>query len=417
MDKRLILHIDINSFYAQVELLTRPELRLLPVAVGGDVKQRHGVVLAKNEAAKAFQVQTGESLFEAKQKCPNLIVLPPHFDLYSEYSRRAKQIFLRYSDRVESFGPDEAWVDLTHLLKADSRLHGLSWSEAALNVATMLKTVIYDELSLTVSIGVSWNKAFAKLGSDYRKPDAITIISPENYRDIVWPLPVSSLLYVGPVSRKRLADTGILTIGQLAKADEAFLQSILGKSGPELGQMARGDLLSPVLTGEEQRPRQSVGVSRTMSSDIVSLEAAKPALKHLAVLLNERLVEQNLRGQVLHIFIRDNQFRDKTRQRSLSTAIQATDDLYDEAFSLLEMHEDFRLPLRALGISVSSLLRVGEAWQPSLFDLMKEQSETNVKREKLEETLNNLHSRYGSAVVDFGDILFGVTDTEEDSVD
>ena len=135
------------------------------------------------------------------------------------------------------------------------------------------------------------------------------------------------------------------------------------------------------------------------------------------LLLNERLVEQNLRGQVLHIFIRDNQFRDKTRQRSLSTAIQATDDLYDEAFSLLEMHEDFRLPLRALGISVSSLLRVGEAWQPSLFDLMKEQSETNVKREKLEETLNNLHSRYGAAVVDFGDILFRVTDVEEDSVD
>lgn len=421
MRDRLILHIDINSFYAQVELLDKPELRNLPVAVGGDVKQRHGVILAKNEAAKRYAVKTGESLYEARQKCPGLIVLPPHHVLYHDYSEQAMDIYRSRSNKVESFGLDEAWLDLSSAL-GNTR----SWQETAEEVSEALRQEVFEKLKLTVSIGVSWNKSYAKLGSDYRKPDAVTIISRSNYREIVWPLPVGRLLYVGPVSQKRLGDTGILTIGQLAAADDAFLASILGKSGPELGRMARGEDTAAVLSEQEQQPRRSVGSSRTYAADLKDLNAAEQPLRALAEEVSSRLKEQGLRGQTVHVFIRNNQFQDKSRQRQLRTAIQSAEELYEEAHLLLQMHENFNLPIRALGISVSSLIRAGETWQPSLFDLMNDIQDDDIdgpvdkgspsptpqnrKRRDIEDTIFRLHEKYGAGAVDFGDIIFHTED-------
>lgn len=397
----LILHVDINSFYAQVELLDRPELAKLPVAVGGDQKQRHGVVLAKNEAAKRFAVQTGESLFEARRKCPHLTVLPPHHSLYHDFSSRAKAIYLSFTPKVESFGLDECWLDLSSMLNESE-----SWEQTARRAAELLRSAIREQLGLTVSIGASWNKVFAKFGSDYRKPDAVTLISADNYQYIVWPAAVGRLLYVGPVSQKRLADTGILTIGQLAAADDRFLHSILGKSGPELASMARGEDLSPVLSEQEQKPRQTVGASRTFATDIESYDDALLPLRTLAEEVSRRLSENSLRGQTVHIFVRDNQFQDKTRQKSIGSAIASADDIFEHAAYLLQLNEDFRLPIRALGISVSSLIRSGEHWQPSLFDIMTESAHEQRRDPSLEETLKRLQEKYGANSVDFGDSWF-----------
>lgn len=415
MRERLILHIDINSFYAQVELLSHPELKDLPVAVGGDQKQRHGVVLAKNEPAKQYDVRTGESLFEARRKCPNLIVLPPHHDQYLQFSQQAMKIYYKYSERVESFGLDECWLDCSDRLDSES-----DWNRAAYQVADEIREDIRQNLNLTVSIGVSWNKSFAKLGSDYRKPDAVTVIGPGIYRKLVWPLPVGRLLYVGPVSEKRLADAGILTIGQLAGTNDSFLISILGKSGSGIARMARGEDDSPVLAESDQKPRQSVGSIKTLSEDLKSLEDAKLPLRELAEEVSQRLMEKNLRGQTIHIAIRDNLFHDKSRQRQIHSPISSTDDIYEQAFFLLEANEDFRLPIRALGISVSSLIRSGDFWQPSLFDMIADPNDETLqeagrltkengrvrKSEALELALRKLRERYGSTAVGFGDELF-----------
>ncbi len=401
MTDRLILHVDINSFYAQVELLGHPELQNSPVVVGGDAKKRRGVVLAKNEIAKRYNIITGESLFEANRKCPSLIVLPPHHDVYAQYSKKAMEIYLGLTLHAESFGPDESWLDLTEHIKENEH-----WLTAGLRMANVVRDEIYKQLSLTVSIGVSWNKSYAKLGSDYKKPDAITVISRTNFKDIVWPLNVGRLLYVGPVSQKRLGEAGIQTIGQLAAAENTFLSSLLGKSGPLLGQMARGEDDAKVLSLDEQKPRQSVGVSRTFAKDVKNLEEAKLPMRLIAEEVNRRLKEKGLRGQTVHIFIRDMNFQDKTRQRMLKKHILSTEELYSEAMWLLEAHEDFRLPLRALGISVSSLIHEGESWQPSLFDWMEERSARDKRAPEIEEALKKIQEKYGASSVDFGNVLF-----------
>ena len=220
--ERIILHSDINSFYANVECLYHPEIRDLPVAVGGNPEKRHGIILAKNQKAKEAGVKTGEALWQARGKCPGLVVMPPNYELYLRFSRLARKIYNRYSDQVESFGLDEAWLDVT----ASARIHG-----SGLAIAEKISQNIQDELGITVSIGVSWNKIFAKFGSDYQKPNAITVITRANYPQIVWPQEVGDLLYVGPATKKKLLKYGIATIGQLAETSVDFLVLQFGKMG------------------------------------------------------------------------------------------------------------------------------------------------------------------------------------------
>ena len=247
---RVILHCDLNCFYASVELLSHPELRTVPMAVCGDPASRHGIILAKNEPAKKYGVQTAETIWQAKKKCPDLVLLPPHHDLYRQYSRQVNAIYDTYTDLVEPFGIDESWLDITHTL------HLLGGDAQA--VANQLRERIKRELGLTLSVGVSFNKVFAKLGSDYKKPDATTVISRENWRELLWPLPVGAMLYVGGAAQKLLHQYGVDTLGQLAACKPTMLETLMGKMGPQLQACANGQDQDPVRSRYEAEPVKSV---------------------------------------------------------------------------------------------------------------------------------------------------------------
>ena len=262
--ERVILHCDLNSFYASVELLSKPELRDLPVAVCGDPESRKGIILAKNEPAKAFGVKTAETIWQARQKCPGLILLPPHHGSYREFSRVVNEIYGQYTDLVEPFGIDESWLDIT------GSMHLFGGDAAA--IADGIRERIRKELGLTLSVGVSFNKVFAKLGSDYKKPDATTVIPPEGWKEIVWPLPVGAMLFAGPAAQRALGQYGVKTIGGLAAMAPALPEQLLGKLGRQLWEYANGLDRTPVRSQFEKEPVKSVGNSYTFREDLTTRE-------------------------------------------------------------------------------------------------------------------------------------------------
>lgn len=235
---RVILHSDMNSFYASVEIMLNPELRNKPVAVGGSTEERHGIILTKNQIAKKYGIKTGMVNWEAKLLCPDLVIITPHYEQYIKYSKMAREIYSRYTDKIEPFGMDECWLDMTE----STELFGNGF-----DIANNIRKTIKSELGLTVSIGVSFNKIFAKLGSDMKKPDAITVINRENYKDKVWNLPVEDLFYVGPATKRKLNSIGVQTIGNLAKFPVNILKDKLGKNGIMLSAYANGADTSPVM--------------------------------------------------------------------------------------------------------------------------------------------------------------------------
>ena len=248
---RVIFHCDLNSFYASVELLSHPELRHLPVAVCGDPDSRHGIILAKNEPAKKFGVKTAETIWQARKKCPDLVLLPAHHSKYREFSKKVNSLYQKYTDLVEPFGIDESWLDVTgtlHLFGGDPRA-----------LADRLRNEVLNTWGLTISVGVSFNKVFAKLGSDYKKPNATTVISRENFKSMVWPLPVTDLLYVGRAAARAFEKFGIRTIGDLAAFDRESLYTLLGKNGAQLHDFANGLDASPVAPADQYTPPKSVG--------------------------------------------------------------------------------------------------------------------------------------------------------------
>ena len=267
---RIILHCDLNCFFASVELLSHPDLRHLPVAVCGDPSSRHGIILAKNEPAKRCGVQTAETIWQAKKKCPSLVLLPPHHDRYRVYSKQVNAIYEQYTDLVEPFGIDESWLDVT------GSLHLFGGDAAAL--ADTLRHRVREELGLTLSVGVSFNKVFAKLGSDYKKPDATTVISRENWKEIVWPLPVGDLLFVGGAARKLLAQYGVKTIGDLAACPTDMLESLMGKLGTQLHEYACGLDASPVRSRYDREPVKSVGNGTTFPQNLTTWEQVRGGL-------------------------------------------------------------------------------------------------------------------------------------------
>jgi DNA polymerase-4 len=260
---RIILHCDLNCFFASVELLSRPELRALPVAVCGDPAARHGIILAKNEPAKRCGVQTAETIWQARKKCPDLVLLPPHHGRYREYSLKVNEIYGQYTDLVEPFGIDESWLDLTgtaHLFGGDPR-----------RIADGLRERIRRELGLTLSVGVSFNKVFAKLGSDYKKPDATTVISRENWRELVWPLPVGTLLFAGRAAQRVLSQYGIETVGQLAACPKELPETLMGKLGTQLWAYANGLDRDRVRPARRSRSRmKSVGNGTTFPKNLTT---------------------------------------------------------------------------------------------------------------------------------------------------
>ena len=290
--ERTILHVDINNCYASIECLHNPSLCGRPVAVGGNAQERHGIILAKNYQAKDFGVAVGQTLWEAKEKCPELVILPPNYDLYFKYSGYIREIFNMYTDMVEPFGIDEAWLDVS-----DSRLLFGGGSEIAEEIRSRVKR----ELGVTVSIGISFNKVFAKLGSDMKKPDAITVLSRNNYKQLAWPLPVENLLYVGSATKTKLYSKGIRTIGELAEAGPERLKKWLGKWGLTLYAFAHGDDISPVAKAGSERIIKSVGNSVTAPRDIQNSEQAKIIFFSLSESVAERLRGYALKGGKVHL--------------------------------------------------------------------------------------------------------------------
>lgn len=384
--ERIILHSDCNSFYASVECLHHPEIREKPVAVGGDIEQRHGIILAKNQLAKQFHVSTGEAIWQAKQKCPELIVLPPNFPLYLRFSRLARDIYLDYSNRVEPFGLDEAWLDITS---------SENQKDKGERTAHEIRKRIREELGITVSIGVSYNKIFAKLGSDYRKPDAVTMITKENYRQIAWPLPVSDLLYVGPATKRKLNGFGVHTIGELAQTPVEILRSKFGKIGDILWCFSNGLDSSPVADFQNQPVVKSIGNSTTAPRDLERDEDVKIILYVLADSVARRLREQGLKGRTIHISVRDNSLFSFTRQKSLLSYTNLTGEIAGETLSLFREHYQWKRPVRSIGISVSDLEAGTICSQTGLFcDEVKRE-----KMERLDNAVDRLKARFGTFAI------------------
>ena len=323
---RIILHCDCNCFYASCELLSHPDLRQLPVAVCGDPTERHGIILAKNEPAKRCGVKTAETIWQARQKAPHLITLPPHHGLYREYSQKVNAIYGQYTDLVEPFGIDESWLDITgsmHLFGGDGKA-----------IADQLRQRLREELGLTISVGVSFNKIFAKLGSDYKKPDATTVIDQDNWQRIVWPLPVGDLLGVGRSTQKLLRQYGVETIGQLAAFPRETLEALMGKHGAQLHDYANGQENSPVRPQHEAEPMKSVGNGTTFPTNLTRWEQVRAGLSALADSVAGRLRRYGMYCGGVALTIRYADFRQFTRQTRLSGPTHLQKDIYRAALTL-----------------------------------------------------------------------------------
>lgn len=382
---RTILHIDLNNFYASVECLYNPQLRNIPLAVAGDPANRHGIILAKNMAAKKLGIKTGEAIWQAKQKAPSLVCVPPQFDKYLRFSKAARAIYSRYTNQIESFGIDECWLDVT----ASKNILGSGSS-----IAESIRKSIKGELGLTVSIGLSWNKIFAKLGSDYKKPDAITVITKNNYKKIVWSLPVTDLLYVGRSTGKKLMDRAIFTIGDLAARDPKLLELQLGKWGLILSCFARGEDTMPVKHIDERSSIKSIGNSTTTSRDLVSLQDVKLVFICLAESVAARLRENGLKCNGVEISLRSTDLSTISRQMKLSTACFNSSDILAAALQLFNNNYIFqpRKALRSVGIRGIDLVAADSGIQLSLFDPDDSDDE---QKNKLAATIDMLRRRFG----------------------
>lgn len=398
MPDRDVLHSDINCCYAQIECQARPELRGKPVVVGGDEEARHGIVLAKNLIAKRAGVKTAMALWEARKACPGLVVVPPDYRLYMDVSRRAREIYYDYTDRVEPFGPDEAWLDVT----GTRRCLGLSPAEIAREVSERMVA----ELGISVSVGVSWNKIFAKYGSDYKKPDAVTVITRENYREVVWQAPVRDLLYVGPATERKLHSSGIDTIGQLACASDELLRNRLGKMGFVLRGFARGQDATEVKpydrdAADVMREIKSYGNGLTAPRDICDPQSAKAYVWMLAESVAQRMREGRARARTVSVGARAaDDLCTRSRQCKLPVATDVTLEVARAAWGLLRELEplDASHPLRGIHVRASDLEPADADLQASLFDPLPRRTEMR----ELDASVDDLRRRYGNKCVVWG---------------
>lgn len=396
---RTILHSDLNNFYASVECLYNPDIRKKPVAVCGDVEQRHGIVLAKNSLAKSFGVQTGEPLWMAKQKCPEVVFVPPHYDRYLSYSQMARELYQEYTDQVEPFGLDECWLDVSQ----SCSIYG-----SGTQIAGSIRRRIKKELGVTASIGVSFNKVLAKLGSDLKKPDATTEITKENLQNNIWPLPVENLLYVGHATRKKLSRYAIHTIGQLAQADTGFLEYTFGKIGLMLWGFANGLEDLPVANQKAVPKMKSVGNSTTAPRDLISGDDVKITLLALCESVSERLRDHGFYARTVQISIRDNSLCSYERQKKLPFPACTTQILFEQAF-LLYQRQCEKKPIRSIGIKACDLIIEGEM-QLSLYA----EAARHQRQELLEHSIDSVRRRFGHFAIQRGIML---TDRELSQLD
>lgn len=392
MNDRTILHCDCNGFFASVECVLNPALKTVPMAVGGDEQSRHGIILAKNELAKKYDIQTAETLASARKKCPELVIVQPHHDVYKQFSKRVNEIYAQYTDMIEPFGIDESWLDVT----GSQRLFGNGKT-----IADTLRERVKRETGLTISVGVSFNKVFAKLGSDYKKPDATTVIMREDVERIVYPLPVGAMLYVGGAVQKSLAAFGIYTIGQLAAADEGFLKARLGKIGTTLSLYARGLDNSPVKMYGEQEAAQSVGNGTTFDHDLTTEDEIHQGVMQLCEKVARRLRNQRLKCRTVQVQIKDPSFKVISRQKKLEHPTYLTKELFDSAMDIIHSSWIIGKPIRMITVTGASIITETEqVRQLTIFD--EEQNASEEKQEQLEKTMDMIKSRFGDDAVMLG---------------
>ena len=385
-EERVILHCDLNNFFASVSLLFNPTLRSVPVAVCGDKEQRHGIVLAKNETAKRCGVKTAEAIFEARAKCPELVILPPMMDKYKEYSEKAHRIYEEYTDMIEPFGIDECWLDVT-----GSRLLFGSGEE----IADKIRREIKQKLGITVSVGVSFNKVFAKLGSDMKKPDGITVISRENFREKIWRLPISDLLFVGRKTTDRLRSCGICTIGDAAVCSDEMLERLLGTNGLELKRYALGEDNSPVSRQHEKATPKSIGRSVTRQQDFKTPDEIWGMFLSLAREISDSLREQGLYAGGVQVHIRNAALSVKEFSRSYPDSVNGAKIIAERGMELLNEHFGFTEPLRSVGLRAINLRGYQTAIQEDIFG----DSEKRETEEKIESSIYELRKKFGSTSI------------------
>ena len=378
---RVILHSDINACYANIELLFAPQLRGRPMAVGGDAERRHGIILSKTEEAKRAGVKTGMALWEARRMCPELIILPPRFDRYLYFTREVQKIYADYTDRREPFGLDESWLDLTGCVAVRD-------GESA---AQEIRRRVHRELGLTVSVGVSWNKVFAKLGSDYRKPDAVTSISRENYRELIWPLPANELLFVGRATSRRLEELGIRTIGDLAGADRELLRLRLGKMGETLHDFACGGDNSAVRRAGDAPPPKSVGNGTTPPRDLRCREDAVPVLTSLSESVGRRLRGLGLLAGAVTLELRSAELEWRSHGMRLPHPTDCDMEIFAAAMELLSESHRWPQALRSVAVRAEELLSAAEPEQMDVFT----DYEARAAHRRLDGAIDSLRGRFG----------------------
>ena len=371
-----------TAFYASVEMQRHPELRDKPLAVCGSQEDRHGIVLTANYIAKPRGVKTGMAIWQARQCCPNLVVLPPDMAEYIRISKMAREIYEDYTDQVEPFGLDESWLDVTGSV-------GLFGSP--MTIAKEISDRIKFELGITASIGVSDNKITAKLGSDYKKPDAITRIEADNYKEIVYPLPVSDLLYVGPATTRKLYSIGVSTIGQLAECPVDILTHKLGKMGAVLHMFANGRDVSPVQKSDHIPNVRSVGNSATTPRDLVNDEDVHLMLYLLAESVASRMRELVSRCTVVEVYVRDVDLNSFCRQRKLQNPTCSSSEIAQVAFELFRASYRWEKPVRSIGVRGAGLVEMDSCLQLSMFQDDKKRD----KWERIDATVDKLRERYG----------------------
>ncbi len=378
---RVILHSDINSCYASVERLYRPELGEKPFAVCGSRELRHGIVLAKSDNAKRMGVKTGMAIWQAKQLCPELEIVEPNFDRYIKYSAMVRQIYSEYTDMCEPFGIDENWLDITNCLACPDPV----------KTANEIRERVYRETGLTVSVGVSWNKVLAKLGSDYKKPNAVTVINRECFKEMVWPLPASNMLMVGRSTSRELERMGIRTIGELACARPEILSSRFGKNGILLWRYANGIDNSQVRRAGEEPPPQSIGNSTTLPRDIESFEQARIALLMLADNVASRLRGEKLMCRTVEVAARGTDLQWKTHRMRLRYATDITVELAACALELLRQCHEFPDALRSIGVRALELVRADSDEQLDIFI-----DYVNINRQRsIDAAVDKIRNKYG----------------------
>ncbi len=384
MKDRTILHCDLNNFFASVALLSHPEYKDKPVAVCGSAEERHGIVLAKNYVAKKYGVQTAEVIWKAKQKCKDLIIFPPDYELYNEYSKIVRGIYEKYTDMVEPFGIDECWLDVT----ASRLLFGTGEE-----IAHKIKEEVKKRTGLTISVGVSFNKIFAKLGSDMKKPDAVTVITRENFREKTWGLPIGDLLFAGPKTTKKLNSRGIYTIGDIIKCDDFILRKTLGIGGVKLKNYAMGfdeSLVTPV--SDSYKPK-SVGRTVTPPYDILDGETVWKIFIELGEDISRTLHEKNMVATGICVHTRTVNLDVKETSRSFSDAADCSIILAEKAMALFDEVYRFDMPLRSVGFRAINLKqKENMGFQADIFGNFTEQ----MKKDTIENSIMSVRKRFGN---------------------